>query len=314
MRGDTVRAMSIRTVVVIMNESSGPGSGSDDSDDADVIREAFSEAGVEATVLKRDPSDMAQVIGSVWAEDERPDAVVVAGGDGTVNAAANAVVGTDVVLGVLPGGTFNHFARDIGLPTDLAEAVAALVDAVPSDLDVAEVNGRVFVNNSVLGVYPEMVTIRERLQSSRGWGKLRAVPVASLSVLRSFPTHRLDLTAPGNVAKRRVRTPLVFVGNGVFDTSGRGTPTRRSLEGGRLGVSIAMSTSRLGMVRVALRSLRKGEPDPGDLDSIDLPEVRVASKGSAVKVALDGEVADMRFPLQYRSRPASLRVLVPRST
>lgn len=304
--------MSIRTVVVIMNESSGPGSEPDDSDDAAVIGDAFAEAGVEAVVLRRDPSNMAEVIGSIWADDDRPDAVVVAGGDGTVNAAANAVVGTDVVLGVLPGGTFNHFAKDIGLPTDLAEAVAALVDAVPTDLDVGEVNGRVFVNNSVLGVYPEMVSTRERLQSSRGWGKLRAAPVATLAVLRAFPTHRVDLTAPGNVAKRRLRTPLVFVGNGVFDTSGRGTPTRRSLEGGRLGVSIAMSTSRFGMVRVALRSLRKGEPDPGDLDSVDLPEVRVASKASAVKVAVDGEVTDMRFPLRYRSRPGALRVLVPR--
>jgi diacylglycerol kinase family enzyme len=303
--------MSLGTVLVMMNDSAGRGRASGDSEDARLIEQAFTDAGVKATVLRLPAADMAETIGSMWAADDRPDAVVVAGGDGTVNCAANAVVGTDVVLGVLPAGTFNHFARDIGSPVDMAEAVRALVDAEPRLIDVAEVNGRVFVNNSVLGVYPEMVDIRDKLRSRHGWGKVRAVPVAAMRVLRSFPTHRLDLTAPGGVARRRVRTPLVFVGNGIYDSTGRGMPNRESLTGGRLGVGIALSTDRAGLFRLAWRTLRKGQPESTDVDTIELAEVTITSRAPRVKVAVDGEITKMTSPLIYRSRPESLRVLMP---
>src|SRR5690606_11439746 len=113
------------------------------------------------------PEQIVETVGSLWAAETRPDAVIVAGGDGTVNCVAGAVVGTDVVIGVLPGGTFNHFAKDIGMPDDMVGAVRALADAEPRLVDVGEVNGRVFVNNSVLGVYPEMVAIRDKLRSRR---------------------------------------------------------------------------------------------------------------------------------------------------
>lgn len=307
-RGGTVPPMSLRTVVVIMNDASGKGA---DDDDVVAIERAFSDVDVDATVIRLRPADIAESIGSLWAADPRPDAVIVSGGDGTINCAANAVVGTDVVIGVLPGGTFNHFAKDIGMPIDLAEAVRAITEAEPTMIDVGEVNGHVFVNNAVLGVYPEMVAVRDRLRSRHGWGKVRAVPVAAFAVLRAFPTHRIDLTAPGGVARRRVRTPLVFVGNGAFDGSGRGRPTRESLQDGTLAVGIALPTSRFGLVRAALRSLRKGEPDEGDLDTIELPQVIVTSRASRLKVALDGEVLKMSSPLNYRSRPGALRVLVP---
>lgn len=307
--GSTVPPMSLRTVVVIMNEASGRGSG---DDDVAVIEQAFADVGIDATILRLRPADIAEAIGSLWAGDPRPDAVVVAGGDGTVNCAANAVVGTDIVLGVLPAGTFNHFAKDIGMPVDVVEAVRALAGAEPTQLDVGEVNGRVFVNNAVLGIYPEMVAIRDRLRSRHGWGKVRAVPVAAVAVLRTFPTHRVDLTAPGGVVRRRVRTPLVFVGNGEFDGTGLGTPTRGSLQDGKLSVGIALPTTRMGLVRAALRFLGKGDPDENDLDTIELPQVIVTSRASRVKVALDGEVLKMTSPLDYRSRPGALRVLVPR--
>ena len=302
--------MSLRNVVVVMNGSAGRAS-SDAGDEATIIEQAFADENVRATLVTLRPQEMAEKIGLYWTDDPRPDAVVVAGGDGTINCAANAVAGTDVVLGVLPTGTFNHFAKDIGMPVELEAAVRALAGARPDHLDVGEVNGRVFVNNSVLGVYPEMVAIRDRLRSRHGWGKLRAVPVAAFAVLRTFPTHRVDITAPGGVVKRRLRTPLVFVGNGIFDHSGRGLPSRSSLRGGRLGAGVAATTGRFGLFRAAMRSLRKGQPEDTAVDLVELAELTVTANVSRMKVALDGEVVDLKLPLRYRSRPGALRVLVP---
>lgn len=306
---DTVPPMSLQSVVVMLNESAGKGAV--DADERDAIEAAFGAVDVETTIVRLHPRDIPATIGSMWAADPRPDAVIVAGGDGTVGCAANAVTGTDIVLGVLPTGTFNHFAKDIGMPTDLGEAVRTLVDAEVQLLDVGEVNGRVFVNNSVLGVYPEMVAIRDRLRSRHGWGKVRAVPVAAVSVLRSFPIHRVDLTAPGGVVRRRVRTPLVFVGNGIYDNAGGGMPRRTSLTGGRLGVGIALATSRTRLIGAGLRSLRRGQSAEADIDTIALPEVVITSRAAHLRVAVDGEITKMTSPLTYRCRQGALRVLVP---
>ncbi len=305
----TVPSMSLQSVVVILNESAGRGAV--DADEEFEIEAAFAGVDVRATVRRVHPRDIPAVIGAEWSASPRPDAVVVAGGDGTVGCAAGAVVDTDVVLGVLPTGTFNHFARDLGMPTVLGDAVRALVDAEVRRVDVGEVNGRIFVNNSVLGVYPEMVAVRDRLRSSRGWGKIRAVPVATVSVLRSFPVHHIDLTAPGGVVRRRLRTPLVFVGNGVYDNSGGGLPSRSSLDGGTLGVGIALRVGRWALFRSAVRSVIRGQATDDDIDAIALGEVTITSRASRIRVAVDGETAKMRPPLRYRCRASSLQVLVP---
>lgn len=123
-----------------------------------------------------------------------------------VNGGAGSVDGSDedgqlvrieeafaAVVGVLPLGTFDHFAKDLGIPTDLTEAAASLVSGEERQVDIGEVNGRVFVNNSAPGVHPAMVAVRDRIRDQRGWGKIRAVPVAAVRVLRAFPVHRFDL-------------------------------------------------------------------------------------------------------------------------
>ena len=301
--------MPLHRVVVLVNESAG--SGVSTTDRADEIRAAFDAVGVQALVEQVKPTDMASIIGAHWAGDDRPDAVVVAGGDGTVGCAAGAVAGTDVIVGVLPLGTFNHFAKDLGIPTDLGEAVASLATATATKIDVGEVNGRVFVNNSVLGVYPKMIAIRDKLRDRHGWGKVRSVPLAVFAVLRSFPTHRIDVTAPGDVARRRLRTPLVFVGNGVYDNGDGGLPARTSLTGGNLGVGIALATSRWGLIASAWRSLRRGQASDPTVELVELPEVVVRTRGEHVRVAVDGEICRLVPPLRYTSRPGALLVLVP---
>jgi diacylglycerol kinase family enzyme len=275
------------------------------------IEAAFVAAGAAAVVSTVAPADLPDEVCRIWEADDRPDAVVVAGGDGTVNCAAEVAVETDVVLGVLPLGTFNHFAKDLGLPTDLEGAAAALAAGEVRHVDVAEVNGRFFVNNSALGVYPAMVEIRDRIGDEQGWGKVRAVPVAAYRVLRDLPSHRLDLSGPGEYRRIRVRTPLVFVGNGVYANPGGGIAARDNLADGVLGVAVARAVSRWGLVGTIVRALVAGAENTRDLDSIELSELTVTSRSRRIQVARDGEVDWFDLPLHYRSRPGALRVRAP---
>ncbi|MCB0962523.1 MAG: hypothetical protein KDA98_04350 [Acidimicrobiales bacterium] len=272
--------------------------------------DAFEAAGAEAEVTSVAPEELGDAVVGCWEGEDRPDVVVVAGGDGTVGCAAQAAAGTDVVLGVVPLGTFNHFAGDLGLSEDLGAAARALVGGEVRALDVGEVSGRVFVNNSVLGAYPDMVAIRDVIRDRRGWGKVRAVPVAVVAVARRFPVHRLDLVGPG-YERRRVRTPLVFVGNGTFGDGSGGPPQRTALDDGVLGVGVARVVSRWGLVRALVRALVRGTDGDGELDHVELAELTVSSRRRRLRVALDGEVVRLDLPLRYRVRPGALRVLVP---
>jgi diacylglycerol kinase family enzyme len=174
-----------RRIHVFVNEAAG--SVDDVARQSGDIRDAFAAADVDATVEPVDPARLADSIVSRWGKGDC-DAIVVAGGDGTISCAAGAAVESGAVLGVLPMGTFNHFAKDLGITVELRDAAAELAAAPVESVDVAEVNGRVFINNAALGVYPEMVETRDDIRERRGWGKIRAVPVAMLRTLRQMPS------------------------------------------------------------------------------------------------------------------------------
>lgn len=294
---------------VLINSAAGS-AGDDPSEQADTIRAAFAKAGAEAEVRAVHPDALTEQARRLAADSEIR-AIVAAGGDGTVNAVAAALAGTGTALGVLPLGTLNHFAKALGMPQRLDEAAAALVAAEVTAVDVAEVNGRVFVNNSALGVYPSMVAIRDELRNSHGWGKIRATAVAAVRALRSLPVHRLDLAGSDGFAQQRVRTPMVFVGNGVYDNPGGGVLERIDLTDGLLGVAVARAGSRLRLFALALRTLAFGASDGRDLQLVELISLDVSAHTSRLRVAVDGEVGWLATPLRYRTRSAGLNVLRP---
>ena len=148
----------------------------------------------------------------------RPGVIVAGGGDGTVSTVAAALVDTDICLGVLPLGTLNHFAKDLGLPLDLEAAVRCIATGVTSRVDVGEVNGRVFVNNSSLGLYPDIVRDREQQQKRFGRGKWHALLRASIAALRRYPFLQVSLAVEGR--ERAYRTPFVFIGNNAYRMEG----------------------------------------------------------------------------------------------
>ena len=195
---------------LLVNPRSGGGFS---DDDAKRLVELFRKAGAEPRLhLARSHDEMLGIARRLV--EERAPLIIAGGGDGTVNALASVLAGTDTALGVLPLGALNHFARDLGIPVALDAAVEASVKGKRRSVDVGEVNGRVFVNNSSLGLYPEIVRRREKQQRRLGRSKWHAMLWATHMVLRGHPFLELALELDG-VAQRR-RTPFVFVGNNVY--------------------------------------------------------------------------------------------------
>ncbi len=157
--------------------------------------------------------------------------LVVAGGDGTISAVASTLLDSEAVLGVLPMGTLNHFAKDLQIPLHIEDAARVLANGAVAKIDVGEVNGRAFINNSSIGVYPQMVAWRKEYRRL-GSTKWTALVWAALAALRSMPFLRLRLTAADtNVT---MLTPMIFVGNNEYEIEGFNAGMRRRVDAGRL--------------------------------------------------------------------------------
>jgi len=195
-----------------------------------------------------------------------------------------------------------------GVPGNLEATVRNLFTGRVKNVDVGEVNGRVFVNNSGIGFYPHFVRQREELER-RGHPKRIAFVLALQAVVRRYLRLRIEAHMDRAGALERV-TPFLFVGNNRYETSGLEIGTRARLDSGRLWVCTAPRAGRLGLVRTALRTLVGGEPDP-DLDVFEAEEISVDPKTPRVNVSTDGEVSIMDAPLRFRARPLALKVILP---
>jgi YegS/Rv2252/BmrU family lipid kinase len=240
---------------------------------------------------------------------EQGAAIVAAGGgDGTINAVASTLVGTDTVLGVLPLGTLNHFAKDLGIPLKLEDAVRTLFEGKTATIDVAEINGKVFLNNSSLGLYPRIVRQREAHQK-RGLPKWIALLPALFYVARNHSSLYLRLKVDDAQAEFR-KTPFIFIGNNKYELAGLQIGKRNSLAGARLWICKAPDATRGGLLRLTLRALA-GRLKDQDLEATEAKEAWIETGSRHVHVSTDGEVLTMEGPLHYKSRPQALKVIVP---
>lgn len=289
-------------IIVIVNAGSGTGH---DRAFADRLEGLFAQTGAVAEVrLARGGDEIAATVAAALAE--RPTVLVAAGGDGTVRTVAAALVGSDIALGVLPMGTLNHFAKDLGLPLDLEAAVRRIAEAKPRSVDVGEVNGRIFVNNSSLGLYPDIVRERERQQKRLGRGKWLAFAVACLSSVRRYPFLGVRLTIDGR--ERAYRTPFVFIGNNDYRMEGLAMGERSGLSEGVLSLYVARRPGRWRLLQLALRALAGRLRQARDFDAMQAEAITVESRHRRLRVATDGEVTEMAPPLRYCIRKGALKV------
>ncbi|HEV8579491.1 MAG TPA: diacylglycerol kinase family protein [Thermoanaerobaculia bacterium] len=237
------------------------------------------------------------------------DAVVAGGGDGTVRSVAAVLAGGPVPLGVLPLGTLNHFARDLRIPTELEEAIRLIPRGEVRALDLGEVNGEVFVNNSELGFYPPVVRLRDRERRELDRGKWLATASALLKVLPGLHSLHVRVQADGQVTDWR--THFIFVGNNEYEMSAFSYGARHRFDSGSLYLYIAKTNTRLGIVGLVLLGLFKDVARTDHFERWCLPEFTVETRMTTLPVYFDGEVRVMRPPLRYRTRPLDLRVVVP---
>jgi len=235
--------------------------------------------------------------------------VVVGGGDGSVSSAAQALAGSGAALGIMPLGTLNHLARDLGIPATLQESVQVIASGRTRSIDIAEVNGRTFVNNAAIGLYPLMVIDREAQQDRLGRSKRLAMLVASLRTLMRFHHQRLTLSIDGGEA--RVDTPLLFVGNNDYQLAFPAAGQRDKLDDGELCVMLMRKKGVPGFLAAVARALL-GIQRADDMVRIDgVKQLKVDSARSTITLALDGETLVMKPPLEFRIRPGALKVIAP---
>lgn len=234
--------------------------------------------------------------------------IAAGGGDGTVNSIAGLLAGTRVILGVLPMGTLNHFAKDLGIPSDIEEAVRVLGDGRVVTVDVGEVNGRVFVNNSGLGLYPDMVHQRERW--TQGASKWFAAVWEGVRALMRYRLLGVRIVVNGEKMLRR--TPSIMVGNNAYALQALASPTRPRLDAGVLSLYVPHPTGRLRLVWFAIQALLWRSLPDSDFDATLTDSLIIESRRHQLRLSLDGEVTTMAPPLTYRSRAGALQVMTPK--
>jgi YegS/Rv2252/BmrU family lipid kinase len=289
--------------IVIVNASSGL----QGSDPATHLREILRARGLSWEIWQaRDGAELSRLAAKAAASSA--EIIAAAGGDGTVNAVAAPVAHTEKIFAVLPLGTLNHFAKDLNIPLDLGRAIDNIIASNVAAVDVGEVNGRMFLNNSSIGLYPAMVARRE-LERKQGRPKWIAFIYAALRTLRQYVSFRVYVTADG--ARFSRRTPILFVGNNEYHIEGRSFGARSAIDRGRLSLYLLHHTGTWGLLKFSVRALFRRAWRVKDFDALQAREIEVATKRKRMRIAYDGEVAQMEMPLRYRIRPRALKVLVP---
>jgi diacylglycerol kinase family enzyme len=296
--------------IVLINAGAGTAVSRGDAALREEVAALCGELGLSAEVKTVPSAELEREL-ALAAGQAQTELVIVGGGDGTIRTGAGVLAGSGKAMGVLPLGTLNHFARDLGMPSPLAEALAAIAHGAVREVDVAEVNGATFVNNCSIGLYAEAVLVRERLRRHRGIAKWPAMVVGAGTALRRFRVSRLWLQTPE--WKLSLRTPQLVIGNNRYQTDRLALGQRGRLDRGELWVYAALDEGRFGFLRLILRALGGRLDAARDFYSRCAAELALDRRrsGRRIRLALDGELAVMRGPLRFRIRPGALKVRAP---
>lgn len=295
--------MDFPVTVIINNASGGMADAGSRQEFTRLIKGVHEEAEIIFAEKGMDTAQLAR-----QAIERGSHMIVAGGGDGTISSIASVLAGKGTILGVLPLGTFNHFAKDLGIPMELEGAVHTLATGSITEVDAGQVNGRIFINNSSMGLYASFVRHRENKQE-QGQSKRRAAFPAAIKSLAEYRLFTIKVTVAGQQIVRE--TPIVFVGNNQYTMTGMEMGTRSRLDSGELSLVIPHSKGRLRLFWFSLRSLLGREYRSSDLDIILAKDFSIESGHHRLQIILDGEVQSMSMPLHYQILPKALRVIAP---
>jgi diacylglycerol kinase family enzyme len=228
--------------------------------------------------------------------------ILAIGGDGTVSSVAGRVAGTKATLIPIPGGTFNNFTKDLGIPQVIDEAFARAAKAKPRLIDIASVNDLYFVNNSAIGLYPESLQTRKRTEDRFGkW------PAAMSAVVLAFVRYQSYLLT---IDDDTVKTPFIYIGNNPYRLNGLELPRRTKLNTGVLSIFYVKTSTRMGLVKLFFVALLRKLDVEESFAQYTPTEITITSKHrSRVSVSHDGELSYLETPLVYKIHKKALRVL-----
>jgi diacylglycerol kinase family enzyme len=231
----------------------------------------------------------------------KKNAVIVGiGGDGTLSAIAGMLAGTKATFAPIAGGTLNHFTKDLGVDQDLESALGNVAKKRLHVIDTAVCNGRVFINNSSIGVYPSSLQVRERFEGYIG--KWLAAIMAGFHAFFSLRTYRVKIN------NEMINTPFVFIGNGVYDIGTPGIAQRTDIKHGTLSVFVAKTVSRWKLLKIALLAVIGRAAMLDEFDVFTTKSLTISSRRARLSVSTDGELGHEPTPLKYEIQPKSLRV------
>ena len=292
--------------IVLVNPSAGAIARASDPDAVlQQIQRGFGERNAEVFI----DAPPALIERAKRAAQEKADAVIAGGGDGTLNAIANVLADTDTAFGVLPLGTHNHFASDLGVPLDLDEAIAALSQASVEDLPVAQVNGRIFLNFSSLGLHAEIVEHRDAQREQKGRSKWIAMGFAVAHKVINPPLLWVRI-ATGKQSFTRL-TPSVIICNNPYQMKAFGVENASVPDRNLLNLYIAHEHRPLGLAGLMLKAAVGRIEKAQNFEALALEQFAIFSRRGA-RLSLDGELVDLPAPYHYRIRSRPLKILRPR--
>lgn len=231
--------------------------------------------------------------------------VIVAGGDGTINAVVNKFIDQKITLGIIPFGTYNHLAKDLKIPLEITSCVELLLKGQVKKIDVAKVNDRFFLNNSSIGLYSKAVHYRLLF---RTWAKWLAMTFATINVLKELPLLNASYEFEGKALT--VRTPQVFVSNNAYEFELLKLTQRKTLEEGLLYLYINHSTSRYDFLKLLFDVLlRRKKHIKGKFAIQRVAKCQISVEKKLVAVTIDGEISHMKAPFCYEIQPRKLTVI-----
>lgn len=305
-----IAAGRIRRVEIVLNRRGGGLIGRTGGLPAALVR-VFADHAIEARVTaaagRRLPAAIERAISI------RPDALIVGGGDGTVRTAVELLRarGAPIPLGVLPLGTFNLLARDLGMPADPLDAAAALARGRIRMIDGAEVGGRLFLCACIIGFYPRVARVREAL---RGRPRILRLAGTVAAIVRSLHRTR-PLEAAVHLSGRkpvRARTRAIAVSNNPWHEEGGIVPERISLSTGRLGIYVAGDAPPGALLRSAAAYVARSWQSLDAVAKVEAPEATVIIAGRRrLRAVIDGDAGWLDSPLAFRTIPSAVPIVVP---
>lgn len=301
--------MAQNPITIIMNS----GSGKDDKRPLrELIEEALASSGREVTFVELTPEDdfNATCESAVKKAKPRDGIIVAAGGDGTVNAVAALCHKHDVVMGVIPLGTFNYFARELQISAEPAKAVEVLISGVERRVSAGFIQEHIFLNNASFGLYTKIIRNREQDKSRFGRRRLVALISGIVSIFKGQQRFSIHVTA--NDKKELRTTTMVFVGNNTLQLENVGLEVAACTAKSKLAVVIVKETTHMETIGLLLRGALKNLKDKDKLEEFCADTFEVETQRRIIDMVIDGEIIRCRTPLSFRVDPQALRVMVPR--